>query len=36
MLNDSTEPSIYKLSSRAPRFFCPDTSQILKWGLLAQ
>ena len=25
MLNGSTEPSIYKLSSRAPRFFCPDT-----------
>ena len=25
LLNGSTEPSIYKLSSRAPRFFCPDT-----------
>ena len=25
MLNGFTEPSIYKLSSRAPRFFCPDT-----------
>ncbi len=39
MLNDSTEPSIYKLSSRAPRFFfartrayfltyCPDTDSL--------
>ena len=25
LLNGSTEPSIYKLSSRAPRFFYPDT-----------
>ena len=25
LLNDSNEPSIYKLSSRAPRFFLPDT-----------
>ena len=25
LLNGSTEPSIHKLSSRAPRFFCPDT-----------
>ena len=25
LLNGSTEPSIYKLSSRAPRFFCPGT-----------
>ena len=38
MLNGSTEPSIYKLSSRAPRFFartrayflsyCPDTDSL--------
>ena len=25
LLNGSTDPSIYKLSSRAPRFFYPDT-----------
>ena len=29
LLNGSTEPSIYKLSSRAPRFFCPDTGIFL-------
>ena len=28
LLNGSTEPSIYKLSSRAPRFFCPDTDSL--------
>ena len=28
MLNDSTEPSIYKLSSRAPRFFLPGHRRI--------
>ena len=28
MLNDSTEPSIYKLSSRAPRFFLPGHGRI--------
>ncbi len=29
LLNGSTEPSTYKLSSRAPRFFCPDTGIFL-------
>ena len=28
LLNDSTEPSIYKLSSRAPRFFLPGHGRI--------
>ena len=28
MLNDSTEPSIYKLSSRVPRFFLPGHGRI--------
>ena len=28
LLNDSTEPSIYKLSSRVPRFFLPGHGHI--------
>ena len=28
LLNGSIESSIYKLSSRAPRFFCPDTDSL--------